>query len=58
MEKRFAYRMRATVVHEPEFYTWGGYKHANIKSNNKYYYVYDSMSYELGFRCLFLLFAY
>lgn len=24
MEKRFAYRMRATVVHEPEFYTWGG----------------------------------
>lgn len=35
MEKRFAYRMRATVVHEPEFYTWGGeYKHANIESNN------------------------
>lgn len=24
MEKRFAYRMRATVVHKPEFYTWGG----------------------------------
>ncbi len=34
MEKRFAYRMRATVVHEPEFYTWGGYKYANIESNN------------------------